>query len=397
MAYCWFTNPNGLSFITHDLHDEPVSGWRQLEIRGPGETEPWLVPVEANVRILCLLDEAVKPGDRWLWKYLAGNNDELDFVGTTRAADRSQKWGKLLNYYPAFWQSGLRALLKTRQTAYDLVVAWEGKNGLPYAVLRRIGGQKYPPLIIVAFNMRGVIRHFLGLARFGLRSVSRVVVFTPAEVQQYQRLLSLAPGSITYCPHGWYDPMRWYDPAKANRPEALGQAGRFILASGRSYRDYETLAQAVEGTEVNVRVSGRPFNLARIDLPANVQATGWLPYRELQDYLYACQFYVVPLQPIDHAGGDSSLLHAMSFGKAIVATRAPSTETYIDHGETGLLVEPRDVAGLRQATLHLWRNPDEALRMGQAARRRFESNHTIDKLAQRVYGVALEVCRAHRG
>jgi hypothetical protein len=32
--------------------------------------------------------------------------------------------------------------------------------------------------------------------------------------------------------------------------------------------------------------------------------------------------------------------------------------------------------------------------MGKEARRRFEENHTIDKLAQRVYEVALEVCRA---
>jgi glycosyltransferase involved in cell wall biosynthesis len=100
---------------------------------------------------------------------------------------------------------------------------------------------------------------------------------------------------------------------------------------------------------------------------------------------------VVPLQPITHAGGDSSLLQAMSFGKAVVATRAPSTETYIQHGETGLLLEPHDVEGMRQAILHLWRNPDEARRMGQAARRRFEENHTIDHLARRVYNIAQEV------
>jgi glycosyltransferase involved in cell wall biosynthesis len=87
----------------------------------------------------------------------------------------------------------------------------------------------------------------------------------------------------------------------------------------------------------------------------------------------------------------------MAFGKAAVATRAPSTETYIEHGETGLLVEPRDVAGLRQAILHLWRNPEEALRMGQAARRRYEANHTIDKLAQRIYGVVREVAGARSG
>ena len=343
------------------------------------------------MKILCLLDGVVKPGDRWLWKYLPSNNDELDFLVTSGADDRFQKWGKLLNYYPAFWRSGLRALLKTRQTSYDLVVAWEGKNGFPYAVLRSIVGQKYPPLIILAFNIRGVIGHFLSLVRFGLRSVSRVVVFTPVEVEQYQRLLSLAPEAICYCPHGWYDPMVWYDPEKVHKSDALARAGKFILASGRSYRDYGTLARAVEGTDVNVKVSGRTFNSAGIDFPKNMESAGWLAYREFQDYLYESHFYVVPLQPIAHAGGDSSVLQAMSFAKATVATRAPSTETYIEHGETGLIVEPGDVEGMRRAILHLWRNPDEATRMGKEARRRFEDNHTIDKLAQRIYGVALEV------
>jgi rhamnosyl/mannosyltransferase len=128
-----------------------------------------------------------------------------------------------------------------------------------------------------------------------------------------------------------------------------------------------------------------------VDLPANMQTTGWLSYLDLRHYLYACRFYVVPLRAIDHAGGDSSLLHAMAFGKAVVASRAPSTETYLHHGETGLLVEPGDVAGLRQAILHLWRNPKEALRMGLAARRRFEADHTIEKLAERIYGVVREV------
>ena len=59
-------------------------------------------------------------------------------------------------------------------------------------------------------------------------------------------------------------------------------------------------------------------------------------------------------------------------------------------------MEPGDVEGMRQAILHLWRNPDEAIRMGKEARQRFEENHTMDKLAQRVYDVALEVHRAQQ-
>jgi len=191
--------------------------------------------------------------------------------------------------------------------------------------------------------------------------------------------------------------MRWYVPRENHDAQDLARAGKFIFTSGRSYRDYETLARSVEGTEVCVKVSSRPFNLAGINLPPNMEAMGWLDYRVAQDYMYESSFYVVPLQSISFAGGDSSLLAAMSYGKAVVATRAPSTETYLEHGETGLLVEPGDVEGMQQAILYLWQNPDEAMRMGKEARRRFEENHTMDKLAQRVYDIALEVSRAQRG
>ena len=347
------------------------------------------------MKILCLLDNEVKPGDRWLWNYLPSNNDELDFLTTGTMVDQFPKWGKMLNYYPAFWQTGFRALRKTRQTHYDLVLAWQGKNGFPLAVLRSIIGQTSPPLIILAFSLQGVVSHFRGLVRFGLRSVARVTVITPFELESYRRLLSLSPEAISYIPLGWYDSVQQYE-TQQSRKSALAQDEKFIYTFGRSYRDYGTLARAVEGTDVHVKLSGRAFNLAGIELPHNIETTGWLNYREMEDHLFYSQFCVVPLQFIHHSSGETSLLHAMSFGKAVVATRSPGTETYIQHGLTGLLVEPGDVEGMRHAILQLWQNPDQAVRMGKEARRRFEENYKMEKLAQRVYDVVLEVHNAQR-
>jgi hypothetical protein len=44
------------------------------------------------MKILCLIDNEIKPGDRWLWKYLPSNNDELDFVIARGAVDRFKIW-----------------------------------------------------------------------------------------------------------------------------------------------------------------------------------------------------------------------------------------------------------------------------------------------------------------
>jgi glycosyltransferase involved in cell wall biosynthesis len=348
------------------------------------------------MKILCLLDSEIKPGDRWLWKYLPSNTDELDFMTTATAVDQFPKWGKILNYYPAFWQTGFRALQRTRQTHYDLVIAWQGKNGFPLAVLRSLIGQTSPPMILLAFSLQGIVSHFRGLAKFGLRSVSRVTVITPGELESYTRLLSLSPEKICYQPLGWYDSTWRYKNPEGRKSAALTQTGKFIYTFGRSYRDYGTLARAVEGTEVKVKLSGRAFNLAGVELPRNIETTGWLSYEQMEDHLFESQFCVVPLQYIPHSSGETSLLHAMSFSKAVVATRSPGTETYVQHGRTGLLVEPGDVDGMREAILRLWRNPDEAVKMGEEARRCFEENYKMDKLAQRVYDIALEVHHAEQ-
>jgi glycosyltransferase involved in cell wall biosynthesis len=278
-----------------------------------------------------------------------------------------------------------------------LVVAWQGKNGFPYAALRSIIGQTSPPLIILAFSLQGVASHFRGLVRFGLRSVSRVTVITPAELESYRRILSLGPEAICYSPLGWHDSFQRYESQQIRKSDTPAPAAKFIYTFGRSYRDYGTLARAVEGTEVTVKLSGRAFNLAGIDLPHNIETTGWLNFQEMQDYLYESQFCVVPLQPISHSSGETSLLHAMSFGKAVVATRSPGTETYVQHGVTGLLVEPGNVEAMRKALLHLWRNPDVAAQMGKEGRRRFKENHTMAKFALRTYDIAVEVQRAHGG
>jgi glycosyltransferase involved in cell wall biosynthesis len=115
----------------------------------------------------------------------------------------------------------------------------------------------------------------------------------------------------------------------------------------------------------------------------------------MEDHLYESEFCIVPLQSITHSSGETSLLHAMSFGKAVVATRSPGTETYIEHGRTGLLVEPGDVQGMRQAILDLWHNPDLAGQMGKEGRQCFEENYTMAKFARRTYDILLEVQRAH--
>ena len=341
------------------------------------------------MRILCLIDWPAKAGDRWLWKYLPDNHDEIEFLSASGSVDRFPKWGKLITYYPAYWRMAIRAMLQVRRKHYDAVVAWEGKNGFPYALLRSITGQKEPPLIILTFIYRGLIRHFGPIARFGLRSVSAMSVTTPFEVDYYSHVLEIDGERMEMLPFPWYD-NQWAKTA-ATEPEPQP----FILASGRSYRDYATLAEAVRGLDVKVVILARKFNLDGVTLPDNVEVSDLLSLVEYQKLLHRAQFVVVPLQDLPHSAGDSHLAQSMSAGKAIIASRTPSPEAYIEHGVNGLLVPPGDAQSLRDAIQDLSAHPEQIASLGAAARCSFESKHTFERFSAEFYQLLQRVTNAN--
>jgi glycosyltransferase involved in cell wall biosynthesis len=61
-------------------------------------------------------------------------------------------------------------------------------------------------------------------------------------------------------------------------------------------------------------------------------------------------------------------LEAMAAGLAVISADAPSSRTLIDHGRSGLLVPPGDVAGYAAALAKLAADPALRRRLGQAAR-----------------------------
>ena len=77
--------------------------------------------------------------------------------------------------------------------------------------------------------------------------------------------------------------------------------------------------------------------------------------------------------PSLYEGLPNVVLEAMRFRKPVVATAAPGTTEVVEHGVTGRLVPLRDPPALAQAIRQVLRDPAEALRMGEAGRRRVEA------------------------
>lgn len=92
-------------------------------------------------------------------------------------------------------------------------------------------------------------------------------------------------------------------------------------------------------------------------------------------------------------GMPNVVMEAMAAGKPVVATAVGGTPELVVHGETGLLIPPKDPQALAQAAHRLLADPDLALQMGKAGRSRIEQYFTNEKMVsntEKIYQHLLE-------
>jgi glycosyltransferase involved in cell wall biosynthesis len=97
------------------------------------------------------------------------------------------------------------------------------------------------------------------------------------------------------------------------------------------------------------------------------QALGFVPNAELGPYYDRAAVVAVPSR---REGYGVVCAEAMAHGRPVVASAVGGLLDLVAHGETGLLVPPGDVAGLREALGWLLGDADLRRRMGEAARQR---------------------------
>jgi glycosyltransferase involved in cell wall biosynthesis len=94
---------------------------------------------------------------------------------------------------------------------------------------------------------------------------------------------------------------------------------------------------------------------------------------EAQIFVLSTHFEALPI----------SILEAMRAGLPVVATNVGGISESVRHEETGLLVRPGDVEGLREALARLIADPALRMALGSEGRRLWAANFTASKMAAR--------------
>jgi glycosyltransferase involved in cell wall biosynthesis len=177
---------------------------------------------------------------------------------------------------------------------------------------------------------------------------------------------------------------------RPHRPPGPRPAPVTLLTVGRMRepKDFMTLVRAIADLEpgtVRLQIAGdgpdRPALEAEIARLGVDRAVELLGMREDVDHLLAAADLFVLSS--DSEGLPMSVLEAMAAGLPVVATAVGGIPELVDHGETGLLVPPRDSAALADAIRRTAGDPQLRDRLGEASRRRARDEFSIERCRQR--------------
>jgi rhamnosyl/mannosyltransferase len=163
----------------------------------------------------------------------------------------------------------------------------------------------------------------------------------------------------------------------------------------RYYKGLDYLIEAAKDTSMQVVIVGsgpeekRLRNLAK-DLP-NVRFLGFVSDEDKYALLRLAKAVVFPSHLRSEAFG-VTLLEGALMSKPLITAEIGTGTSYVNSdGETGIVVPPADPNALRRAMELISVDQDLAMRMGAAARARYEKLFSNDKVAEKYYSLYLKL------
>ncbi len=300
-------------------------------------------------------------------------------------------WRRLVYKPLPMWLAQVfEAFLQSRN--YDAVVSWGAERiGLPFALLLRVTGSDVPYVAIWSWISKP--RQAL-LLKHAHSHIDRLILPPSRQREIATKVLRVPPQKVVGFP--WGVDLDFWHP--------MGGPQDMICAAGREMRDYTTLIEALRGLDIRCHIAAnivpgrrRPDSWVRAlehagPLPSHITIGPKTP-EQLRELYARSRFVVIPLLPSDTDNGVTAILEAMAMGRAVICSRTDGQRDVIQEGETGLYVTPGDVDALRDCIRHSWMNPHDTARMGNAARKCVEKQHSLDQFVRSVRHVVEEVVR----
>ena len=132
----------------------------------------------------------------------------------------------------------------------------------------------------------------------------------------------------------------------------------------------------------------------QLALQDRVEFAGDVPHEEIPLFLQKADICVAPYKKLSSEMWFSSLklFEYMYMEKAIVASNAGQISKILQHGYSGLLVEPDDPIDLAGAILELLLDPEKAKMMGKNAKKQVVNGYTWEDHCSKIKQIMLQFC-----
>ena len=223
---------------------------------------------------------------------------------------------------------------------------------------------------------------------YNLRSNAGFLCLTPKAEEYYSKF---APSKFI----PWCVDMEFFD---GKPPKRLPEKP-FFLATGKTYRDYKTLAKAAYDTNVNIRIIGPkhqkpdtlPNNVFWIDTSCNPPDQA-IDYPTLKEWYAQCSGVCIPLSgDADDTCGYTNMLEGMAMRKPVIMTRSGCLHIEPSSRNFGILVEPRDSQGWSDAMNRILNDSNYARTCGENGKKIAEEEFSIERFNRDVVSFINEV------
>ena len=323
------------------------------------------------------------------------SSDGEAFTGTERLAGGAvtvNRLGPCTDYWNRFGRASslVSPILPVLRGDYDLVHGHTFLPALPTKVSSILG--RMPSVFTVHGTAltSGVGHDTTGLSRLK-RTVEEqfLLGFDYDHVisvnEEHVRLLKRTQSNVSCIPNGVdLDRFDVDEPTIDGRIVFLGRlapkkrVSDLIRAFDRLAADYPDAELVIVGEGP----LGEELRELVIDLGIadRVTFTGRVEEAEIPSYYASAQLFVLPSV---WEGHPLTLLEAWAAGLPVIASDVEGITEFVDHGETGYLVESRNPATLADAIRYALDHPEEARAWGEAARERAEREFSWETAARR--------------
>lgn len=168
---------------------------------------------------------------------------------------------------------------------------------------------------------------------------------------------------------------------RAGKDVTFGMLGRF--SEEKNHRQFLDAAKQLLARGVSIRclIAGQGPLREAVERRVAEQGLGRVVtvcgYMEVEAFMASIDAYVL-CSRIENL--PYSILEAMAHGRPVLGTRVGGIPDLVDDGETGLLVDLDDAAGLAEAMARLVAEPGVAVTMGQKGRTKLEAEFSLPRM-----------------